>query len=234
MLLDGVEARSARRPAARSSSTPAGTGSSVAYDDELRRIAGDVLGSLDTLERYNLVDDAWNEVVAGRLAAADFLSFVEGFGGERDLRRVASDRARLPASDGSSTTTPTRVPGPCARWWRRWSPSSAARSPARTTCGQAARPAVGAFAVLGDDAEMQARAGWYDQAEESPAASTPSSLPPATSIVAATGDEAMYERLLAGYRRGHQPAGAAAPPQRAQRVRRRGPDAAYVRAGHEP
>ena len=58
----------------------------VAYDGELRRrISGAVLGSLDTLERYNLVDDAWNEVVAGRLAAADYLTFVEGFGGEREL-----------------------------------------------------------------------------------------------------------------------------------------------------
>ena len=58
----------------------------VAYSDELRsRMSGEVLGSLDTLERYNLVDDAWNAVVAGRLAATDFLSFVEGFGGEREL-----------------------------------------------------------------------------------------------------------------------------------------------------
>ena len=30
--------------------------------------AGDVLASLDTLERYNLVDDTWNAVVAGRSA----------------------------------------------------------------------------------------------------------------------------------------------------------------------
>ena len=44
-----------------------------------------MLGSLDTLERYNLVDDAWNEVVAGRLTAVDYLTFVEGFGGEREL-----------------------------------------------------------------------------------------------------------------------------------------------------
>ena len=58
----------------------------VAYDEKLRRrISGEVLGSLDTLERYNLVDDAWNEVVAGRLTAADYLTFVEGFGGEREL-----------------------------------------------------------------------------------------------------------------------------------------------------
>ena len=77
----------ARRPAAPVVVNAGGHGFfRVAYDDELRgRISGEVLGSLDTLERYNLVDDAWNEVVAGRLAAADFLTFVEGFGGEREL-----------------------------------------------------------------------------------------------------------------------------------------------------
>ena len=46
---------------------------------------GPALAKLDTLERYNLVDDAWNEVVAGRLTAADYLGFVQGFGAEREL-----------------------------------------------------------------------------------------------------------------------------------------------------
>ena len=75
----------------------------VAHSDELRgRMSGEVLGSLDTLERYNLVDDAWNEVVAGRLPAVDFLAFVEGFGGERELAVWQSivdrpSRARSPA-----------------------------------------------------------------------------------------------------------------------------------------
>ncbi|MDQ3390681.1 MAG: M1 family metallopeptidase [Actinomycetota bacterium] len=58
----------------------------VAYDDVLRGLlVGSTLGSLDRLERYNLVDDAWSSVVAGRLAASDFLTFVEGFGNDRDL-----------------------------------------------------------------------------------------------------------------------------------------------------
>ena len=58
----------------------------VAYDADLRaRLTGAALAKLDTLERYNLVDDAWNEVVAGRLTAADYLGFVEGFGAEREL-----------------------------------------------------------------------------------------------------------------------------------------------------
>ena len=58
----------------------------VAYDDELRRrLDGDALASLSTLERYGLVDDAWSATVAGRLAAPDMLRFLEGFGAERSL-----------------------------------------------------------------------------------------------------------------------------------------------------
>ena len=58
----------------------------VAYDDALRaRIKGDALARLTVIDRYNLVDDAWNAVITGRLAAADFLGFVEEFSGDRDL-----------------------------------------------------------------------------------------------------------------------------------------------------
>jgi puromycin-sensitive aminopeptidase len=57
----------------------------VAYSTALReRMAGEALNRLDTLERYNLVSDAWAAVIAGRLSSPEFLTFVEGFGGERD------------------------------------------------------------------------------------------------------------------------------------------------------
>ncbi len=58
----------------------------VSYSLELlQRITGDALHERNVLERYNLVDDAWNAVVAGALPASDFLSFAEGFADERDL-----------------------------------------------------------------------------------------------------------------------------------------------------
>ncbi len=58
----------------------------VAYDDTLRaRLNGDTLTSLTVIDRYNLVDDAWNAVISGRLAAADFLTFAEAFQNDRDL-----------------------------------------------------------------------------------------------------------------------------------------------------
>jgi puromycin-sensitive aminopeptidase len=58
----------------------------VAYDDTLRaRLNGKALTGLTVIDRYNLVDDAWNAVISGRLAAADFLGFVEEFQDDRDL-----------------------------------------------------------------------------------------------------------------------------------------------------
>jgi puromycin-sensitive aminopeptidase len=58
----------------------------VAYDDTLRaRLSGRALESLNTVERYNLVDDANAAFVAGRLSAPALLTFLEGFGGERSL-----------------------------------------------------------------------------------------------------------------------------------------------------
>src|SRR5690606_19811204 len=57
----------------------------VAYSDELLgRLAGPALAELDTLERYNLVDDAWSSVGARRLAAGDFRRCVGGFADERE------------------------------------------------------------------------------------------------------------------------------------------------------
>jgi puromycin-sensitive aminopeptidase len=58
----------------------------VAYDDALRaRLSGEALVGLTVIDRYNLVDDAWNAVIGARLAAADFLGFVEAFQNDRDL-----------------------------------------------------------------------------------------------------------------------------------------------------
>ena len=58
----------------------------VAYSaDLLGRITGATLGSLDTLERYTLVDDAWNSVIAGRLRASEFIGFTTSFADEREF-----------------------------------------------------------------------------------------------------------------------------------------------------
>ena len=58
----------------------------VDYSAELMsRLTGEALASLDTLERYNLVDDAWNATLAGAMSSTQLLAFLKGFTSERDL-----------------------------------------------------------------------------------------------------------------------------------------------------
>jgi len=87
VLVDGFDLRVAL-PSAESSVVVNAGGHGymrVAYDASLRgRIVGQ-LGELTTIDRYNLIDDAWNEVVAGRLHAIDFVEFAESFEGNREL-----------------------------------------------------------------------------------------------------------------------------------------------------
>ena len=135
----GRERRSPTRRR-RSSSTPAATASTASptattLRDRLTRRRRSA--SLGTLERYNLVDDAWHEVVAGRLAGRRL---------PRRSSRASAASASSPcgrrscsacaASAACSTTTPTRrFQARVARPARpRPSPSSAIRSRARTTC----------------------------------------------------------------------------------------------------
>ena len=56
----------------------------VSYDRALLDRLEDIR-SLETLERYNLVDDAWNAVLADRLDVADLLALLDRFAGEDDL-----------------------------------------------------------------------------------------------------------------------------------------------------
>jgi len=56
----------------------------VAYDETLRARLNDTLGEMSTLERYSLVDDAWSSTVAGSMSSVDMLAFLEGFVDERE------------------------------------------------------------------------------------------------------------------------------------------------------
>src|SRR5262249_30201668 len=133
----------------------------VAYDDELRsRIGREALATLNTVERYNLVDDASAAFVAGRLPAAGLLSFLPRFSDERELAGRHAITASLRRLDRIITNE--------------------VRQPFAATVGELVRPAlddlgweptpdeddlrsklrgllVTAAAVLGDDVEAQAR-----------------------------------------------------------------------------
>ena len=57
----------------------------VGYDHHLRERLVRNLDSLEVLERYHLVDDLWNEVLAGRATAEDMLNLITAMSAESTL-----------------------------------------------------------------------------------------------------------------------------------------------------
>ncbi len=167
----------------------------VAYDATLRsRLVGAELDSLTIIDRYNLVDDAWNEVVAGRLSAFDFLTFVEGFGAERDLAvwQVMGiglrGAGRLVEGDAYAAfqqrVAALVAPVVAELGWAPEAGEGELRSKLRGLL-------VGMLAVLGDDTDAQARC----RSILTDGAAHPEMVAAATMAVAATGDERDYEQF---------------------------------------
>ncbi len=167
----------------------------VAYDATLRsRLVGAELDSLTIIDRYNLVDDAWNEVVAGRLSAFDFLTFVEGFGAERDLAvwQVMGiglrGAGRLVEGDAYAAfqqrVAALVAPVVAELGWAPEAGEGELRSKLRGLL-------VGMLAVLGDDTDAQARC----RSILTDGAAHPEMVAAATLAVAATGDERDYEQF---------------------------------------
>jgi puromycin-sensitive aminopeptidase len=173
----------------------------VSYDDALRsRLDGDALAALTTIDRYNLVDDAWNAVVAGRLGAADFLDFVEGFASESELAVWQAigiglrGAGRLVVGD-AFTALQRRVRSFVSPALDQlgWQPAPGEDELTSKRRGLL----VGLLAVLGDDHAAQARCR---QIEMSPEGVDPELVSVATSVVAAVGDESDYDLMLARFR----------------------------------
>ncbi len=205
VLLDGAEARAPLTdPDAPVVVNAGGHGFyRVSYSDGLRaRMTGDVLASLGSLERYNLVDDAWQEVVAGRLTAADFLTFLEGFGAEREL--AVWQAIVLGLRGLGRLLDDDAYPAFQARVHALLAPAVAdLGDPADGEDDVRAKLRgllVAAFAIQGDDTATQAKATQlFEQAEATPGSVDPELVAAATSIVASKGDVTVYDELLAGY-----------------------------------
>ena len=172
----------------------------VSYDAALRsRLVGGALESLTIIDRYNLVDDAWNEVVAGRLSAAEFLDFTEAFTHERDLAvwQVIAIGLRGAGRlvDGDAYTSFQHRVAALVRpvladlGWEPVAGEGELRAKLRGLL-------VSMLAVLGNDADAQARCrALLDQ----PGAD-PELVASATNAVAATGTDEDYDRFLHGFR----------------------------------
>ncbi len=177
----------------------------VAYAETLRqRLSGAALAELSTLERYNLVDDAWSAVVAGQMTAHDFTRFAADFGDESEFGvwqalanglRACSRLVEGPALAAFKESV-RHLAGPAlARLG--WEPAPGEGELTSKRRGLL----VGLVAVLGGDAEAAARArALYETARADPAGADPELIAAATSVVANTGDVGDFERFVEGFR----------------------------------
>ena len=175
----------------------------VAYSPALRAaLTADVIAGLDTLERFNLVDDAWSAVAAGSLGAAELLALAEQFGDEREFgvwqALVIGLRGVRRLIDDADTAA---VAGFRAR-------VVALAGPVLAELGEpvAGEPdltaklrglLLGLVAVQGGDETARLRAADYYAAWEADPASVDAELAAAaTGVLAATGSEVDYDRML--------------------------------------
>jgi puromycin-sensitive aminopeptidase len=177
----------------------------VAYSsDLLGRLSGPALRDLDPVERYGVVDDAWNATVAGRVSAVDLLTLLRGFTDEDDLsvwqaivgaftglsRLVTEDARDALRAHIRSTVGPAldRV---------GWEPDSGESE--RT--GRLRGLLVVAAAVHGGDADAQARCrALAETARRDPDAVHPELQAAAITTLAATGDADTFDLLVEGFR----------------------------------
>jgi puromycin-sensitive aminopeptidase len=175
----------------------------VAYDDALRgRLSGDTLTALNTLERYNLVDDAWAATLAGRLSAAELLALLDGFRAERDQAvwqaiaialRGVSRLVEGAAFDALSARVRALV------------------APALSDLGE---PVEGEDDLVGklrgqlttlsgglgaDEDTRQRCRELFDASANDPAEVDPELLAAATTVVASSGGDDVYVRMIAGF-----------------------------------
>ena len=182
----------------------------VAYSPELlSRLQGQELAQLATIERYSLVDDAWNAVVAGRLQAIDYIKFVSGFTDERDLAVWQAIAIGLRGcgrllDDSNYPKLQQRI--------------RSLVTPAMTELGWQAQPGeddlraklrgllVALLAINGNDREAQDKCREFlSLHDQQPNSVHPELVAAATTVVASTGGVNEYEYLLEKFRASDNP-----------------------------
>lgn len=174
----------------------------VEYSDELReRLTAEVVASLSTLERYNLVDDAWNAVTAGTMSAADFVELARRFAAERDygvwqalaiglrgVRRLLPEEG--PSVDGFRAVVRDLAGPALADLGDPADGESDLTAKARGLL-------LGMMAIQAADADAVDRASAiYAAWNDDPSSVDAELAAAATGVVAATGDADTYERFL--------------------------------------
>ena len=174
----------------------------VAYDDTLRsRLDAEALATSNTIERYNLVDDASAAFVSGRLSASALLSFLEGFSGERDLavwQAVTAALGRLGRLLDCAQRAPFQArvvalvaPALDDLGWTAVAGEDGLRTQLRGLL-------VIATAVLGNDTAAQQQCRTILDGDR--AAADPELIAAATTVVAASGDQHDFDRFVAAFK----------------------------------
>ncbi len=175
----------------------------VAYSSQLRERLAGALSTMDTLERYCLVDDAWAATVAGTMSAHAMLEFLEGFTDEADhavwqavvialrgLGRLVDD----PAAQAAFQVRVRSIVGP--RLVALGEPT-----PGEDDLGAKLRGLLlGTAGVLGNDDVVVERCRELLAASRHDPANTDAELTAAaTSVVAAHGDQDDYADMMQSY-----------------------------------
>ena len=173
----------------------------VSYSPELQLDVRSRLSALTGEERYNVVSDAWADVLKGGSRAADYLALVGEFGTEPEVdvwQKVLSGLGELDRV-ASSETRPV-----LQRFVRGlvgtkagemgWEPADGEDDRSRKLRGTL----IAAMGNLGDDGETQARARLVRERVESGSGGVdPEVADAALSVVAANGDRGDFDRFLA-------------------------------------
>jgi puromycin-sensitive aminopeptidase len=167
----------------------------------LDRLAGPALAEMSTIERYNLVDDAWAAVVAGEASATEYLHLARGFGDESTLPVWQALSAGLgfcdrliddPEAREQFRTFVRGLAGP-ALHRLGWAP----RDGEDDLTGELRGLLIRTVAILGDDRDAQAKArALYQQSLDDPASVAPPVASAALTVFASTGDAADYDHVL--------------------------------------
>ncbi len=181
----------------------------VSYDDELRSrlVNPETLASRSTLERYMLVDDAWAATVAGSMSAPDLLDVLDGFVDETEFgvwqAVVLATTAVSRLVDGDALDAlrvrVCALVGPALA--RLADPSPDDTDLQAKLRGMLLRT----MGALGRDPDAIARCRDLFDASSNGDTVDPELLAAATTVVAAIGDHADYDRMLSGFRNGSTP-----------------------------
>jgi len=173
----------------------------VAYSPELQSDIRGRLAALTGEERYNIVSDAWADVLKGGSRAADYLALVDEFsaenevdvwqkvlGGLGELDRIASSDARPSLQRFVRTLVGSKAEE------MGWDPAEGENDRSRKLRGTL----IAALGNLGDDQEVQRTSRLVrERVESGETGLDPEVADAALSVVAANGDFDDFERFLA-------------------------------------